>query len=77
MLSLPKLIVLIAIILAVLYGFRLFSAGERRRAADNRREPPRAAQQKRRHIDAEDLVKCPECGAYITAGGQHDCRGRA
>lgn len=76
MFSLPKLLVLAAIILAVLYGFRMVASLSRPRNNGDRPARPRATRQKREQVEAEDLVPCPRCGAYVAVGGQHDCRGR-
>ena len=77
MFSLPKLLVLLLIIVAVLYGFKLFSGTKRRNVANERDDPPAAKRQERESLEAEDLVQCPDCGAYIAPGGAHDCRREA
>lgn len=77
MFSLPKLLVLVVIILAVLYGFKLVTSVNRRRTRDELQDRPRATKRKRGRLDAEDLVPCPKCGAYVAADGEHDCRRRA
>ena len=74
MFSLPKLLVLVAIILAVLYGFKMVTSLSRRRDAGEQPARPRATRQKREQVQAEDLVPCPHCGAYVSPGGEHDCR---
>ena len=73
MFSLPKLLVLVAIILAVLYGFKMVTSLNRRRDAGEPPARPRATRQKREKVEAEDLVPCPRCGAYVSPGVQHDC----
>jgi Ca2+/H+ antiporter len=75
MFSLPKLLVLVAIILAVLYGFKMVTSINRRREAGEQPARPRATRQKRDQVEAEDLIPCPRCGAYISNNGEHDCRG--
>ncbi len=77
MFSLPKLLVLVFIILAVLYGFKLFGSIKGRTDRDESQNPPRASKRERERLNAEDLVKCPDCGAYVSAGGEHDCRRKA
>lgn len=74
MFSLPKLLVLVAIILAVLYGFKMVTSLNRRRGAGGQPAQPRASRQKRDQVQAEDLVPCPKCGAYVSGSGEHDCR---
>jgi len=80
--SLSKLVVLIAIIVVVWYGFKFLVQMERARKeaqrtaqrseAARRRGPPPRAQV------VEDMVKCSKCGAYVTARrptrcGRGDC----
>ena len=68
-----KLIVLIAILVAVWYGFRYIGrlAAERRaleRAAGTRgRMRPRGSRR------VEDMVKCALCGDYVPATGVGSC----
>lgn len=70
MFSLPKLLVLAGIVLAVLYGYRLLSRIGPRREAVRRKESP---ERKKPRVEAQDLVKCPSCGTYIAPGSEHDC----
>ena len=67
--GLQKLIILIAIVSAVWYGFRFIGhiAAERRalqRAAERNR-PARSG--------VEDMVKCRVCGDYVPATGVTSC----
>jgi hypothetical protein len=68
--SLQKLIVLIAIVTAVWYGFRFIGrlAAERRalqRAVERNTRPARRS--------VEDMVKCKICGDYVPASGVASC----
>ena len=79
--SLSKLLVLIAIIVVVWYGFKLIGQVDRarkeaqraqRQATQRRRAPPPPEQV------VEDMVKCRKCGAYVparrpTSCGRSDC----
>jgi len=61
MISFPKLIVIALVIFAVWYAVRWLNRPP---------VPPRARQQPRpspgaRRVEAEDLVACPTCGAYV------------
>jgi uncharacterized protein len=74
-LSLGKLILLAIIIAVVWYGFKYMERVEtlrrtQRREADRQRKsaPPGP-----RGIEAEDLVKCARCGAYVAAGSATHC----
>jgi hypothetical protein len=66
-LSVPKLVLIIILILAVWYISRLMNRGaftlERRRR--------RAAARPRRHDAVEDLVSCRACGAYVSPGARN------
>lgn len=74
-LSLGKLLVLAILIAAVWYGFKYRARFEtirrnvreevaRRQSAPGPRPPPRSV---------EDLVKCPQCGAFVAATGATNC----
>lgn len=76
--SLTKLIVLVAAILAVWYGFRYISRlqyqkEERARLRDkvDRRADGRPATGGGRN--AEDTALCAACKAYVPAKGAHNC----
>ncbi len=80
--SLQKLIVLAGIIAAVWYGFKLVSRLDAARKAEARvsgdRNPKRGPFGRRRsrapaRNDAEDMVQCPTCGAYISAQNTAGC----
>jgi hypothetical protein len=71
--SLPKLIVLIGIVMAVWYGFRFLGALDRARKQAERvaRQAPR---QRRADVaNVEDTVKCRMCGAYVPARQPSRC----
>jgi hypothetical protein len=73
MLGLPKLVLIVLVAVAVWYvGRRLSGPGrnlQRRRPASPPPAPPA--------LEAEDLVPCKVCGAYVAAGapgcGRRDC----
>jgi uncharacterized protein len=60
---LGKLLVLIAVIAAVWYGYKYVERINELRAA-HRRRAPRA---KTRALEAEDMAKCRVCGTYVAA----------
>ena len=70
MFEFPKLVVMILVFVAVWIGFRWLNGPGRE--LSRRRAPPR-----RRAIQAEDLVACGACGAYVAARapgcGRPDC----
>ena len=85
--SLQKLIVLVGIIAAVWYGFKLVSRLDAARKAeakvpDDRKTGWRPFSRRRgaspARKEAEDMVQCPACGAYVaprsaSACGRADC----
>ena len=83
--SIQKLLVLAAIVLAVWYGFKFVGRMQQVRDAEAKaaRGPKRGlGDQVRDWVagrnsgaggEAEDLVKCPKCGAYVAAHGASSC----
>ncbi|MED5359210.1 MAG: hypothetical protein VYD85_12450 [Pseudomonadota bacterium] len=63
-----KLMVLAVIIAAVWYGFKCFG-----RLQANRQEKLRDAGREGNSKDAGDMVKCPQCTAFVVAGGAAKC----
>ena len=79
--SLQKLLVLVAVIAAVWYGFKWVSRLQEMRETEQKpaaRRPPKAERkaQKAKEPGAEDMVQCPICQAYVPARGASGC-GRA
>ena len=77
MLSFQKLIVLVGIVAAVWYGFKLFTRLQEARKTDaalrqNSAKRPGAARGEA-HVEAEDMVQCPVCQAYVPARGTSSC----
>lgn len=70
MFAFPKLVVLILVVAAVWVGYRWLNGF-------TRELPRRRAASPRRSINAEDLVACGVCGAYVAAAapgcGRTDC----
>ncbi len=78
MFSIPKLFVLVLVIVAVLYAFKLAgSLRGRRSTREVSPEPTPEKKRERERLEVEDLVQCPECGAYVSAGADHECRRQA
>jgi len=77
--SLQKLIVLIAIVAAVWYGFKWVSRLQAARDAELKAKGTRAAKPRKpgrrspASDDAEDMVQCPVCRAYVQARGASSC----
>jgi hypothetical protein len=66
MLDLPKLVVVVLLLVAAWYVRRWLRTPPRRPGAP--RPPPGPARpQQQRAIEAEDLVACTVCGAYVAA----------
>jgi hypothetical protein len=70
MIGLPKLVLLILVIVAAWYGYRWLNAPARELPRQRARAPHPAVQ-------AQDLVPCEICGAYVAATapgcGRPDC----
>ena len=65
--SLPKLILLIGIIAAVWYGFRLVGEFDRARKQAERVAKQAPRQSRANVANVEDTLKCRTCGAYVPA----------
>jgi hypothetical protein len=66
MITVPKLVLIIILILAVWYVSRVMNRGAS--ALERRRR--RATAPPRRHGAIEDLVPCRTCGAYVSPGAR-------
>lgn len=81
--SLGKLLVLIAILVAVWYGFKYIGRlqeierGERphgkRTMSERMRKATRGKGQKSDKV-VEDTEQCPVCKTYVAVGAPHDCK---
>jgi len=67
--SLPKLLILIAIIAVVWYGFKAVGRVNRKRQA----QAKQAARKQHSELTAEDMAQCPKCGAYTASLDSHKC----
>lgn len=76
-LSFSKLVVLVGIIVAVVYGSKLLSRFQELREAEARRRRedarPTAAGGPGTARQIEETVKCRVCGAYVPAQGAASC----
>lgn len=83
-LSLTKILLTILVIAAVWYGWRVFTRYQALKAARARAgEMPKDAQPSGRtggqaRVEAEDMVECRTCGAFVAASrrvacGRKDC----
>lgn len=64
LLSLNKLLLLVAIISAVWFGFRLLGQIERKRRDVTRREKQRRSASSIKPRQVDDMVKCEVCGTF-------------
>jgi uncharacterized protein len=82
--SLTKLLVLLAVIGAVWYGFKMIGRLDSARKAEARvraRQSEEKATAKRGHgaapgarePEAEEMVQCPACKAYVAAHATKNC----
>lgn len=80
--SFGKLLVLVAVICFVWFGFKFLARVQQ--AGDGKPARPlgdfadkvrRAARSRggRANPPVEDMVQCPKCGAYHPSGAEHDC----
>ena len=63
-----KILLLVAAIAAVLYGFRYMNRVPDRSARQARKAKARAERAEKSDGQAVDLVKCDNCGAFIAPG---------
>ncbi len=72
--SLPKLLVIVAVIAVVWYAFKFI--GRRNQVGATAKTPRRSTGKKSRD-QIEDLVQCTVCGTYVQSGGatcvREDC----
>ncbi len=76
--SLGKILVIVAIVLAVWYGFKLIGHLDRKRKEAARLHPGSGRARGRAGPGpvVQDMVKCPACGSYVAGRGAGSC-GRA
>ncbi len=75
-LSLTKILLTIFVIVAVWYGFRAFNRYQALRAAREREMPKRnsrAPSGGSARVQAEDMIECRTCGAFVAASRQVAC----
>lgn len=63
--GLPELFLILVVVFAAWHVVKMFNRLDRQ--APRRQPPP----QPRRMIEAEDLVACKGCGAYIASSARH------
>jgi len=69
--SIMKLLFTALVVVAVWQGFKWL---KRREELQNRRaETDLGSQSKAAQPDVEEMVPCPDCGAYIAKGSNHRC----
>lgn len=69
-----KLAVLIGIVIAVWYGFKLVGQLDRARKQQQASKPPRQSGAAGGSApEVEDTVECPVCGAYVVANSASPC----
>jgi len=75
--SLPKLLFTAAVIAAVLYGFKWLNRRQQMQAEDQGGKPKAnvggAQRPAEAQPDIEEMVPCPDCGAYVAKGSDHRC----
>ena len=67
--SLPKLLILVALIVAVWYGFKAAN-----RVRQSRKQPTASAQNEQMpRTEMKKMVKCPKCGVFSDSLDSHAC----
>ena len=67
--NLPKLLILIAVIAIVWYGFKTMGRINRNR----QKESNQAARKETSKIATKDMAQCPKCDAYCASLDTHKC----
>ena len=74
MLSFPKLVVLVAVVAIIWFGFRWFERWERERRRASERSPGQLGNGRQGpvggHAGAEEMQACRVCGTYVAAGAR-------
>ena len=76
LLSLPKLLLLGAIIFGVWYGFKWLNGRQAQVKQSKKKRSFRqesGTTQNFEEPDIEEMVPCPDCGAYVAKGSKHRC----
>ena len=76
LLSLPKLLLTAAIIAGVWYGFKWFHQRQtqiKRSTQNQRRHNKKSTYSENDETDIEEMIPCPDCGAYVAKGSKHRC----
>ncbi|MDH5410376.1 MAG: hypothetical protein OEY16_03225 [Alphaproteobacteria bacterium] len=69
-----KLAVLVGIVAAVWYGFKLVGQMEKARKQSQGKKPSHQARDGGKNPpEVEDTVQCPTCGAYVVAKAASPC----
>jgi hypothetical protein len=68
--SLSKLLVLVAIISAIWFAFRLIGQLDRNRREAARKEKEQVRVNRPRSSQVDDMVKCAVCGTFTARGGK-------
>jgi len=68
--SLGKLLVLVAIISAIWFAFRLLGQIDRNRREAARKEKERGRVNRTQSRQVDDMVKCEVCGTFTARGGK-------
>ena len=74
--SLPKLLLTAAIIAGVWYGFKWLNQRQAQIKSASRKQrkaPGQKTYSKVDEPDIEEMVPCPDCGAYVAKGSNHKC----
>jgi len=77
MLSFPKLMLLVALVAIIWFGFRWFERWEKERRTHNQGRTGRVGRDRTSGMSAgeggrapEEMTACPICGTYVAAGAR-------
>ena len=68
-----KFLLTLGLVLAVWYGFKFFYRLQKisRDKANSRVE---SSEREAGNFGIENMIKCPNCGAYVPDNGNHECQ---
>jgi hypothetical protein len=69
--GIPELFLILVVVFAAWHVVKMFNRANTQRPRAPRPQAPPQQRQGQRVIEAEDLIACKSCGAYIAASARH------